>query len=421
VLSIKNPHGPALGEKAPGKFLWRENMTRSNILITGATGFVGNRLAERLALGTDCRVTAMVHRFSSPGLARLARLPINLIRADLLDEESLLTAADHCDIIVHLAYGTSGDETMKRRITVSGTENILKVALKKKVRKVIHFSTAAVHGLDPKGSVIHESAPLNPGKEIYRSSKAEAEKIVWQFHKDHGLPVVILRPPIIYGPYGVYWTARIVKEIQDGAVLVNGGGGAANLIYVDNLIDAVLLAIENDAADGEAFNAVDDDHMTWGRVYGAYAKMINSHPPMLSMSVKEIDDARKGDFPNDLGSWVVKPFLLLPQAVKTALRSPDMRSKIMEIPWLRFVKDRMPRPTLNKMKYGENGNKPVAAEIPRPVKKAIPNQDLVALYSSQARFSNEKIKKVLGYEQRISFNEALELIEPWLRYQRIIP
>ena len=107
-------------------------MTNKNILITGATGFVGNRLAERLALGTDYNVTAMVHRFSGPGLARLARLPINLIQADLLDEASLLKAVENCHIIVHLAYGTSGDETVKRQITVSGTENILKAALKNK-------------------------------------------------------------------------------------------------------------------------------------------------------------------------------------------------------------------------------------------------------------------------------------------------
>lgn len=396
-------------------------MTNKNILITGATGFVGNRLAERLALGTDYNVTAMVHRFSGPGLARLARLPINLIQADLLDEASLLKAVEDCHIIVHLAYGTSGDETVKRRITVSGTENILKAALKKKVRKVIHFSTAAVQGLNPKGALIDESAPLNPGREVYRSSKAQAEKVVWQFHKDHGLPVVVFRPPIIYGPYGAYWTARILMEIQTGAILVNGGTGSANLIYVDNLVDAVLLAMKNDAAAGEIFNVVDDDNMTWGQVYEAYADMIDNHPPLQSMSVKEIEDMRKGDIPNDLGSWLIKPLLLIPQVVKTSLRSPEMRSRMMEIPWLRFMKDRMPRQTLEQMKYGKNGKKAPAVEHPQPEKKVLPDGDLVELYASRARLSNEKSKKILGYQQRISFSQALELIKPWLKYQRIIP
>ena len=85
-------------------------MANKTILVTGGTGFVGNRLTERLVLGTDYSVTALIHRFSGPGLTRLARLPVNLVKADLLDEESLLRAAENCHIIIHLAYGNTGDE-----------------------------------------------------------------------------------------------------------------------------------------------------------------------------------------------------------------------------------------------------------------------------------------------------------------------
>jgi nucleoside-diphosphate-sugar epimerase len=345
-----------------------------------------------------------------------------LTQADLLDEESLLQAAQNCHIIVHLAYGTSGDKTTKRRVTVFGTENILKAALKNDVRKVIYFSTAAVHGNAPKASVVDESAPYEKSNEIYRSSKLEAEKLVWKYHAQHGLPVVVLRPALIYGPYGFFWTNRIVKEIQSGCILVNGGDGAANLVYVDNLIDAVLLAMEKDDADGEAFNVVDDDDLTWGEVYEAYAGLIGEHPPFHNLSVREIEDLRKGDAPNDLKSWLVKPISLIPYAIKTCLRSPEMRSKMMEIPWLRFMKDRIPRNTLDKMKFAENGKGDVSAKaLEQPNRLLLPNSDLVELYSSQARFSNHKIKKVLGFEQRILFNEAIKLIGTWLSYQRLIP
>jgi nucleoside-diphosphate-sugar epimerase len=311
---------------------------------------------------------------------------------------------------------------MKRQVTVSGTENILKVALEKKVHKVIHFSTAAVHGLNPNGPMVDESAPFNPGREIYRSSKAQAEELVWHYHKKHGLPVVVFRPPIIYGPFGAYWTARIVQEIQTGAILVNNGSGAANLIYVDNLIDAVILAMEKDAANGEAFNVVDDDGLTWGQVYKAYAGLVDSHPPLRSMSVKEIEDMRKADAPNDLRSWFVKPFSLIPHFIKTSFRSPEMRRKMMEIPWLRFMKNHVPRQTLDQMKYGENSNRNVSTKVnEQRVHPLLPDNDLVDLYSSQCRFSNHKIKNVLGFKQRVTFNEALKLIGSWLRYQRSIP
>ena len=132
-------------------------MEDKKILVTGGTGFVGNRLIQRLVLGTDYNVTALIHRFTGPGIARLARLPINLIQADLLDEDTLSMAAENCHVIVHLAYGTAGDETMRRKVTVSGTENVMKVALKKKVRKVIYFSTAAVYGLNGRDNLRDEA------------------------------------------------------------------------------------------------------------------------------------------------------------------------------------------------------------------------------------------------------------------------
>ena len=396
-------------------------MTKYNVLITGATGFVGSRLAERLVLGTDYNVTAVVHRFTGPGLARLARLPVNLVQADLLDRESMEKAVATCDIIVHLGYGSNGDEKTKREVTVSGTENVLKAALKNDVRKVIYFSTAAVYGNAPKVSVVDESVPFEKSDEVYRSSKIEAENLIWKYHKEYGLPVVVFQPPLIYGPYCFYWTTRIVQEIKAGAILVNGGSGAANLIYIDNLIDAVLLAMEKDSGDGEAFIVTDDDCLTWKQVYEAYADRLDSHPSMQEKSVEEIEIMRRGDSPNDLRSWVVSPFLIVPEMVRAGLRSPEMRSKMMEIPWLRFVKNRLPRQTLDEMKYGGNGDETVSDEISQSVQIKLPGNDLVELYSSQARFSNDKIKKVLGYQQRIIFSEALELIGSWLRYQRLIP
>jgi nucleoside-diphosphate-sugar epimerase len=395
-------------------------MDTKNVLITGATGFVGSRLAERLVLGTDHNVTAVVHRFSGPGLARLARLPVKLFQADLLDPESLEKAAKNCHIIIHLAYGSSGDNKTKREITVSGTENILKAALKMNVKKVIHFSTAAVHGLNSEEPVINESAPFTKSHDVYIESKIEAEKIVWQYHKGHGLPVVVFRPPIIYGPYGAYWTARIVDEIRKGAILANGGIGAANLIYVDNLIDAVLLAMGNDTGDGEAFIVVDDDELTWKDVYEAYAGMMDSYPPIRHMSKEEIETMRKGDEPNDFKSWVVKPFFLVPALVRNSLRSPEMRSEMMQVPWMRFIKNRMSRMRLNEIKYGGNNQQTVTTETTKHRQIRLPSQDLVELYSSHSRFSNEKIKRFLNFTQRITFPEALDLIYSWLKYQRII-
>jgi nucleoside-diphosphate-sugar epimerase len=397
-------------------------MPHKRVLITGASGFVGCRLAERLALGSEYKVIAMVHKFSGSGVARLGRLPVDLVSVDLLDFEALSRVAEEADIIIHLAYGNRGSKKEKQRVTISGTENVMKAALHACVRKVLYVSTAAVHGINPRGHpVVDESAPYERSKDVYRKSKINAEKVVWRYHRRHGIPVVVFRPPLIYGPYGKDWTVGIVKEIQSGAILVNGGNGAANLVYVDNLLDAFILAMQKDSGDGEAFFIVDDDHLSWKEVYERYAATLNSHPPFLLMSREEICALRKRDEPTTVEKWTVAPISTGVEMVRHALRSPEIRIKIGEIPWLNLLKRILPKQIKDSLK-GENVSvlkKPTTK--PRSNPFPLPSNDMVELYSSQSRFSNEKIKKVLGYTQRITFEEGMNLTCSWLRYHRLIP
>ena len=396
-------------------------LNKKTVLITGASGFVGTRLAERLSLGPNYHIRAMIHRLTGPGLARLARLPVTFFEGDLLNTDDVAKAVKNCDTVIHLAYGTSGDENQRKTVTVQGTENILQAAYTQKVRKVIYFSTAAVHGNNPAVPLVEESAPFEKNGDIYRSSKIQAEEVVWRYRKEKNLPVVILRPPIIYGPYSGYWTGRIAEEILDGAILPNGAKGAANLIYIDNLIDAVLLAMGNDAANGEAFFVVDDDNLTWRDVYEAYAGLIEDHPPLREMSMGEIEAIKSADEPKDLKSWFVKPLFLPSLIIKYAMKSPEIRFRMMEVPWLRYIKNRFPRKTLDHMKYGDGSTKINSNEFAESSKLKLPDPDLVDLYSSEARFSNKKIKEILGYQQEVSFDDAIKLIGSWLKYQRIIP
>jgi nucleoside-diphosphate-sugar epimerase len=395
-------------------------VSHKKVFITGASGFVGCRLAERLVLGTDFQVLAGVHRFSGPGVARLGRLSLELVLADVLDPKALAEVAKDCDIIVHLAYGSRGDKKQKKEITVSGTKNVMEAALQAHVKKVIHVSTTAVHGLNPRGPLVYESASFERTNDLYRASKIEAEKTVRYYHQKHGLPVVIFRPPLVFGPYGSDWTVRIVKDIQAGAILVNGGQGAANLVYVDNLIDALMCAMEKDDGDGEAFFVVDDECLTWKDVYIKYAEMIGNHPPFLEMSAAEIEKIRKRGESSAVGKWVAEPFLLGTEMVKHSLRSPEIRKKARQIPWVKLTKDFIPAHIKDSLKGEKNKGEP-SGTSDKSGTISIPNRDLVQLYSSKARFSNEKIKKQLGYQQGISFEEAMTLTQAWLRYQRIIP
>jgi len=386
------------------------------ILITGATGFVGTRLAERLILSGHAHIKALVHRLSSPGLARLARLPVELIHGDVLDLSSLLKATENCDVIVHCAYGG-------RRVTVKGTENVLKAAMENKVSKIIHFSTSVVHGRNPGTNLADESSPFKNDGDVYNKSKIEAEKIVWRYHQKYGLPVVVFRPTCIYGPYGRMWTIRPIEEIKTGAItLVNGGKGAANIVYIDNLIDAIFLAIEKEDAIGEAFIINDDEHLTWADFYQAYANMFSKHPPLREASLHWIDSINKMKGRNTLRKSILFPL----DISKAIVRSPEVLEEVKKVAWLRFIAGKLPERIKDKAKEWIKVNKEINSsskeelEGPASESSQIPSKDLIKLYVSNTRFSNTKLKQVLGWEQRIKFEDAMKLTREWLKYQRLI-
>jgi hypothetical protein len=177
--------------------------------------------------------------------------------------------------------------------------------------------------------------------------------------------------------------------------------------------------MEKKSGEGETFMAVDDEHLTWKEVYEAYGQMIGFHPPIKHMTVEEIESLRKEERRgNGAREWFIEPLLLIPEAARTCLHSPEFIHKTMQIPWLKFVKEQIPRCILDLIKNSAKEKENGAADR---VSFQLPSKDIVKLYSSEIRFSNEKIKRILGYKQRISFNTAMGLTREWLRYQRLIP
>lgn len=399
-------------------------MSVNTVLVTGATGFIGCRLVERLALSGGYRVRAMVRRFSGAGMARLSRLPVQLVSADLRDGAAVAAAAEGCDLVVHCAYGSSGAAEDRADATIAGTEHVLKAAHQHGARKVIHLSTAAVYGRTPLGPIADEALPFATARDAYTTTKQQAETVVWNFHRSHGLPVVVFRPTLVYGPYGGAWTVQIVNDLKTGAVLVDGGSGAANLIYIDNLIDAVLLALESDRGDGQDFILVDDDTLTWGDVYRRYAAMME-RPILVSMTSAEIAALRNKLAVDALRKSIVTPLLVAPEVIpelaRSSFQSATIRSKLRDIPWMRALLKYIPA----SVKSDDPGGGPVgngAATVrPRPLELPLPSKEKIEFYSAPTRFSNAKVKRVLGYTQRISGNEAFELTRGWLAYQGLIP
>jgi nucleoside-diphosphate-sugar epimerase len=383
------------------------------IAITGATGFVGGRLAERLALDGDHEALAIVRRFTGPGLARLARLAVPMSQAELTDRDGLEQALTGCDAVVHCAYGTSGTPEERHDTTVRGTATVLSAAQAAGVERVVHLSSTVVHGLPLEGTIT-ESSPLADAATPYDRMKRAAEDEVWAFHSEHGFPIVVLRPPLIYGPHGRRWTERIVREIQQGAVLVDGGEGAANFLHVDNLVDAILLAAMGEVGAGEAFLLVDDHPATWRDVYEGYAALLSGAPPLRALSRAEVERLRRQAEPGLLRASTVLPLKLAPVLAKQAVASRETRKELRKVPWVDWMAT-----ATRGLRQKREGSAPPQSDGTGAPDYPLPDPGLTDLMTCRGRYSADRARSRLGWEPRVSFDQALAILGEWLEYQRL--
>ena len=240
-------------------------LSGKRILVTGGTGFIGSRLIERLVLEENAEARVLVHHPAHA--ARVARLPVAIVQGDVLDAADLERAAEGCEMIFHCAYGTSPDETLQRRVNVEGTRNVFDAALGAKVKRVVHFSTLMVYGVTADGD-LDETAPRRYFGNAYSDSKLDAEKLAFDYIRRHHLAVVILQPTAVYGPFALQWTQNVLEKMKTGRmILVDGGEGLRNAVYIDDLVSAALLAAVKEQAVGEAFLISGEAPVTWIEFY----------------------------------------------------------------------------------------------------------------------------------------------------------
>jgi nucleoside-diphosphate-sugar epimerase len=235
---------------------------RDACLITGATGFIGGRLAERLVQDGQ-RVRCLARATSDT--SRLDKLDLELVVGDLTDARSLARAVEGCRYVVHCGALVSDWAPVEeiKQINVGGTRNVLEAAVTASVERVVHVSSTDVYGY-PGGEAVDETYAATPFRNWYAQTKLEAEAEVRHAASAHPLEVVILRPATVYGPGSVEVVGEIAKAIRKRNMLLIGGGRAvAGLVYVDNVVDAVMLALHHAAAPGQAFNVTDGLPTTW--------------------------------------------------------------------------------------------------------------------------------------------------------------
>ena len=176
------------------------------------------------------------------------------VEGDLRERAAVERLVEGTDVVVHVAavYRTAGHpDAYYRDVNVGGTERLLEAAARAGVRRFVHTSTVGVHG-DVRNPPADEAAPIAPG-DVYQATKAEAEALALAFQRQRGVPVVVVRPAAIYGP-GETRLLKLFRAIARGRYAIVGSGRAFyHPVYIDDLLQGYLLALDRPDAVGEAF------------------------------------------------------------------------------------------------------------------------------------------------------------------------
>jgi|WetSurMetagenome_2_1015567.scaffolds.fasta_scaffold01598_10 nucleoside-diphosphate-sugar epimerase len=219
------------------------------IFITGGTGFIGNRLTEKLA-SLDNEILLLVRNPDKKGWFDAPN--VSVIKGDLFSKSILSEGMKNCDVVYHLAALTSPwskDPSLSFRTNAEGTANVLEAALECGVRKVIVTSTGGTLSFSTDGKPVDESSALRERYNTeYESTKAEAEKRVKGFTQ-RGLNISIVNPTRVYGPGKLSVSnsmTRIIDWYSRGLWRFMPGNGSAigNYVFIDDVVSGMILAAE---------------------------------------------------------------------------------------------------------------------------------------------------------------------------------
>jgi nucleoside-diphosphate-sugar epimerase len=323
--------------------------------VTGGTGFVGCHLVAALcARGYAVRILALPHENTSASEHR----NVTVYRGDVCSPETLVEPMRGAHVVFHLAgiHGLWRPRSVYYDVNVKGTENVCSAALAAGTPRLVHVSTWAVYQLG-RATPLDESQPLRPFPDNYTVTKAEADSLVQRFIADKGLPAVIVRPGIMFGPGDAVNFARMADRLLAGrAIIIGSGRNSVVFVYVKDVVEGLILAATNQRAVGGTYNLSNDRALTQEAFWRTIAEEIGSAPPRLHLPYRGLCTLAY------LSEKLVNP--------DTARRQPLIT------------------------RFG------------------------VELFGTDNRVSSEKARRELGYVARVSLREGLQLTAKWYLQQK---
>jgi nucleoside-diphosphate-sugar epimerase len=284
-----------------------------NILITGATGFIGRHLTG--ALSKVYSVRCLVR--NSSDVSSIKNFNVDLTYGDLLDKDSLLLALDEIDLVYHLAgevYSRYKADYYKGNVLT--TKNLLEVAKGKGVRRIIFLSSVGVYKPRLDKTLLNEESECEP-LTFYGKTKLDAEELI----KKYNIPWVIIRAPIIYGPYQPTVLNRFFLDaINKRKIHIIGmGDNQRSLSFIGNLVEGLMLLASKPDVDGKTYILSDNLPYTFDEIIATISLIIQQKIKVVHL-------------PNTLGNIAWQIYNLMGKLFK--LYFVELYAmKTMQLPW----------------------------------------------------------------------------------------
>lgn len=396
-----------------------ESLRGARVLVTGATGAIGGRLVEKLVLERGARVSVLARNLSRA--VRVARFPVALHQGEVTDADAVRAAMADCDFVFHCAYGNAADEQVQRRVNVEGTRVVLEAALRGGVRQVVHVSTCSVYGFTPPDGALDETAPRRRSGNVYADTKLEAEELALHYARASGLPVAVVQPTAVYGPNVPVWTNSVLARFKrERMFLVNGGEGLCNAVYVDDVVEGMMLAAQCPDAAGEAFLLSGPDIHSWRSFFGAYEAMLGVQATVAASAQEVEAHWRAWSRAQRAPSVFVEPWRMLKGENVVRKRIRNTREvQLMLGParrlraWARAAAAPVRRGRTSAVATARGS----ALQAP-PIQALSP--EMLRFYRAKPRFDIAKARRVLGYAPRYDLDSGMDITRRWAQWANLL-
>lgn len=252
---------------------------KKKIAVTGASGFLGSHLSERLI---SDGYEVCIHVRDKDKVKHLAGKVGKIVASDITDKGAIAELVEGADVVVHLVSNfrtASGPPESYRKINVEGTINVLEAARAAGVKRFIYCSTIGVHG-NVASIPANEESPFNPG-DLYQETKLEAEQFVRDAMTPDGMEIVIVRPCSMYGP-GDMRMLKMFKMLAKRTFLIIGPCEENfHAVYIDDIVEGFVHAINTPGISGETFIIGGENYLPLKDYISVAAKAVGAPMPWL--------------------------------------------------------------------------------------------------------------------------------------------